>query len=150
MSLSEAIADNPTLQPVLAEIAGLDRQIKELDGQVDALKKRRDHLERIAVEEMQTQRLDGVRVAGRSWRVEWDHSCSVTEATKEAVMEAAREAGWLEAVTSISTTRLKSLLKEQATEAGTDASLPWSAGTPFEGLVGEFVQPKLRHITVPG
>ena len=137
-----------TLQPVLAEIAELDRQIKELDGQVDALKKRRTHLEKIAIEEMQGQRLDGVRVAGRSWRVEWDHSCSVTEGTKEAVMEAARKAGCLDQLTSVNTARLKAVLKEQAKEAGTDASQPWSAGTPFEGLVGEYVQPRLRHVSV--
>ena len=44
--------------------------------------------------------------------------------------------------------RLKSLLKEMATEAGTDSRTPWSQGTVFEGLVGEYVQPKLRHLTV--
>ena len=137
-----------TLQPVLAEIADLDRQIKELDGQVDVLKKRRTHLEKIAIEEMQGQRLDGVRVAGRSWRVEWEHSCSVTEDTKDAVMAAARKAGCLAQLTSVNTARLKSLLKEQAKEAGTDASQPWSAGTPFEGLVGEYVAPRLRHVSV--
>jgi hypothetical protein len=147
MSSFADIADT-TLQPVLAEITDLDRQIKELDAQAEALKKRRTHLEKLAVEEMQTQRLDGVRVAGRSWRVEWEHSCSVTEATKEAVMEAARKAGCLEALTSVNTARLKSFLKEQSREAGTDASQPWSAGTPFEGLVGEYVAPRLRHVTV--
>ena len=147
MSLSEDTQET-TLQPVLAEIAELDRQIKELDGQVDALKKRRTHLEKIAIEEMQGQRLDGVRVAGRSWRVEWDHSCSVTEGTKEAVMEAARSSGCLDALTMVNTARLKAYLKEQAKAAGTDASQPFSAGTPFEGLVGEYVQPRLRHVSV--
>lgn len=147
MQSSEVLADT-TLQPVLAEITDLDRQIKELDAQAETLKKRRTHLEKLAVEEMQTQRLDGVRVAGRSWRVEWEHSCSVTEATKEAVMEAAKKAGCLAQLTSVNTARLKAVLKEQAKEAGRDASQPWSAGTPFEGLVGEFVQPKLRHVTV--
>ena len=145
---SSADTAETTLQPVLAEIADLDRQIKELDGQGDALKKRRTHLEKIAIEEMQGQRLDGVRVAGRSWRVEWDHSCSVTEGTKEAVMEAARKAGCLDQLTSVNTARLKAVLKEQAKEAGTDASQPWSAGSPIEGLVGEYVQPRLRHVSV--
>jgi hypothetical protein len=147
MSSFADIADT-TLQPVLAEITDLDRQIKELDAQAETLKKRRTHLEKLAVEEMQTQRLDGVRVAGRSWRVEWEHSCSVTEGTKDAVMEAAKKAGCLAQLTSVNTARLKAVLKEQAKEAGKDASQPWSAGTPFEGLVGEFVQPKLRHVTV--
>ena len=145
---SSADTAKTALQPVLAEIADLDRQIKELDGQVDALKKRRTHLEKIAIEEMQGQRLDGVRVAGRSWRVEWEHSCSVTEGTKDAVMEAARKAGCLDQLTSVNTARLKAVLKEQAKEAGTDASQPWSAGTPFEGLVGEYVAPRLRHVSV--
>ena len=147
MPSSEGLADS-TLQPVLAEITALDKEIKELDGKVDELKKRRTHLERIAVEEMQTQRLDGVRVAGRSWRVEWEHSCSVTEGTKEAVMEAAKKAGCLDQLTSVNTARLKSYLKEEAKAAGRDASQPFSAGTPFEGLVGEFVAPRLRHVTV--
>jgi len=147
MQSSEVLADT-TLQPVLAEITDLDRQIKELDAQAETLKKRRTHLEKLAVEEMQTQRLDGVRVAGRSWRVEWEHSCSVTEATKEAVMEAATKAGCLAQLTSVNTARLKAVLKEQAKEAGKDASQPWSAGTPFEGLVGEYVAPRLRHVSV--
>ena len=147
MSSSEALADT-TLNPVLTEITDLDRQIKELDAQAETLKKRRTHLEKIAVEEMQTQRLDGVRVAGRSWRVEWEHSCSVTEGTKDAVMEAATKAGCLAQLTSVNTARLKAVLKEQAKEAGKDASQPWSAGTPFEGLVGEYVAPRLRHVSV--
>jgi hypothetical protein len=130
MSSFADIADT-TLQPVLAEITDLDRQIKELDAQAETLKKRRTHLEKLAVEEMQTQRLDGV-----------------TEATKEAVMEAATKAGCLAQLTSVNTARLKAVLKEQAKEAGRDASQPWSAGTPFEGLVGEYVAPRLRHVSV--
>jgi predicted AAA+ superfamily ATPase len=133
---------------VLAEIVKIDSKLVELNDQIDTLKARREHLEQLALEEFQTQRLDGVRVAGRSWRVEWTHSCSVPEARKEAVMEAARQAGLLDAVTQVNTARLKSLLKEMANEAGTDARSPWSQGTVFEGLVGEFVQPKLRHLTV--
>jgi hypothetical protein len=63
-------------------------------------------------------------------------------------MEAARSAGLLEAVTQVNTARLKTLLTERAKEAGRDASQPYSAGTEFEGVVGEFVAPKLRHTTV--
>jgi hypothetical protein len=63
-------------------------------------------------------------------------------------MEAARSAGLLEAVTQVNTARLKALLTERAKEAGTEPSLPYSAGTEFEGIVGEFVSPKLRHTTV--
>lgn len=147
MSLSMDTEAAP-LQSALAEIAGLDKAMAELNDRIDELKKRRDHLERIAIEEMTTQRLDGVKAAGRNWRIEWTHSFSAPEARKEQVMEAARSAGLLEAVTQINTARLKALLTERAKEAGRDASQPYSDGTEFEGLVGEFVAPKLRHLTV--
>ena len=62
-------------------------------------------------------------------------------------MEAARSAGLLDAVTQVNTARLKSLLTERAKEAGKDARQPYSDGTEFEGLVGEYVQPVLRHVT---
>jgi hypothetical protein len=140
--------DSAALQSALSEITKTDKEIKELSDRIDWLKKRREHFEQVAVEEMQTQRLDGVRAAGRSWRIEWNHSFSAPEARKEAVMEAARRAGLLDAVTSVNTARLKALLTERAKEAGMDASQPYSAGTEFDGLVGEYVAPKLRHVTV--
>jgi hypothetical protein len=140
--------DTAPLQSALAEITAIDRQIAALNDQVDELKQRRDHYESLAIEEFQGQRLDGVRAAGRSWRIEWQHSFSAPEARKAAVMEAARSAGLLEAVTQVNTARLKTLLTERAKEAGRDASQPYSAGTEFEGVVGEFVAPKLRHTTV--
>lgn len=136
------------LQSALAEIAEIDKSVAILNGEIDKLKERREALEKVAVEEMTTQRLDGVRAAGRSWRIEWTHSFSAPEARKEAVMEAARRAGLLEAVTQVNTARLKALLTERAKEAGRDASRPYSDGTEFEGLVGEFIAPKLRHLTV--
>jgi hypothetical protein len=136
-----------SLQSALAEIAEIDRRVKALDAQVDELKRRREHYEKVAIEEMTNQRLDGVKAAGRSWRIEWTHSFSAPEARKEAVMEAARRAGLLDAVTQVNTARLKALLTEKAKEAGRDARSPYSDGTEFEGLVGEFVSPKLRHLT---
>jgi hypothetical protein len=148
MNSSQATSPDTQLSPVLAEIADIDRQMVEANDRLDALKARRTHLEELAVEEMTTQRLDGVRVAGRSWRIEWEHSMSVPEARKEAVMEAARQAGCAAELTSVNTARLKSLLKEMAKEAGRDARSSFSDGTPFEGLVGEYVRPKLRHLTV--
>jgi len=140
--------DTGSLHAVLAEISELDKQLAALNDQIDKVKERRDSLESIAVEELTTQRLDGVKVAGRSWRVEWTHSFSAPEARKEAVMEAARKAGLLDAVTTVNTARLKTLLTEKAKEAGTDSRQPYSAGTEFEGLVGEYVRPVLRHRSV--
>ena len=135
------------LQRALAEISELDAKIKGLNDQIDELKERRGHYEGVAVEEMLTQRLDGVKAAGRSWRIEFAHRFSAPEARKEAVMDAARRAGLLDAVTQVNTARLKSLLTERAKEAGTDSRRLYSDGTEFEGLVGEYVQPVLRHVT---
>jgi len=135
------------LQAALAEISEIDAKVKELNDKIDTLKERRGHLEGIAVEEMTSQRLDGVKAAGRSWRIEWAHSFSAPEARKEQVMEAARRAGLLDAVTSVNTARLKAELTERAKEAGRDARSLYSEGTEFDGLVGEFVRPVLRHVT---
>ena len=135
------------LQAALAEISEIDAKVKALNDQIDTLKERRGHLEGIAIEEMTNGRLDGVKAAGRSWRIEWAHSFSAPEARKEAVMEAARSAGLLDKVTQINTARLKAELTERAKEAGRDARSLYSAGTEFDGLVGEFVRPVLRHVT---
>jgi hypothetical protein len=140
--------DTGPLHAALAEISEIDKKMVALNGEIDKLKERRDSLEEIAVEELTTQRLDGVKTAGRNWRVEWTHSFSAPEARKEIVMEAARKAGLLDAVTTINTARLKALLTEKAKEAGTDPRQPFSAGTEFDGLVGEYVRPVLRHRSV--
>jgi hypothetical protein len=140
--------DTAPLQSALAEISTIDKEVAGLNDQIDTLKKRRGKLEEIALEEMTTQRLDGVKAAGRSWRIEWSHSFSAPEARKEQVMEAARRAGLLDEVTTVNTARLKALLVEQGKAAGKDARQPYSVGTEFEGLVGEFVRPTLRHLTV--
>ena len=114
---------------------------------IKELKKRRDALAEIAVEEMTTGRLDGVRVAGRSWRIEWEHSVSATGETQDAILAAARDAGLEEQLVSVNTARLKALLKEMAKEEGRDARQPWADGTPFAGIVSEYVRPVLRHLT---
>jgi hypothetical protein len=144
----QSSTDTPVapLQQALAEIGEIDAQVKSLNDEIDKLKERRNHLEGIAIEEMTNGRLDGVKAAGRSWRIEWSHSFSAPEARKEQVMEAARSAGLLDKVTQINTARLKAELTERAKEAGTDPRRPYSEGTEFDGLVGEFVRPVLRHV----
>jgi hypothetical protein len=145
----QSSTDTPVapLQQALAEIGEIDAQVKNLNDEIDKLKERRGHLEGIAIEEMTNGRLDGVKAAGRSWRIEFAHRFSAPEARKEQVMEAARRAGLLDAVTSVNTARLKAELTERAKAAGRDARLPYSDGTEFEGLVGEYVEPVLRHYT---
>lgn len=135
------------LQDSLSEIADIDSEIKTLNDQIDALKERRNELEDAAIKRITEEGLDGVKVAGRSWRVEWTHSFSAPEATKDVVMRAAAKEGLLETVTQVNTARLKALLTERAKDSGTDARALYSDGTAFEGLVGEYVAPKLRFVT---
>jgi hypothetical protein len=135
------------LQQALAEIGEIDKRVKQLEDEVDCLAKKRAHYEGIAIEEMTNQRLDGVKAAGRSWRIEFAHRFSAPEARREAVMEAARSAGLLDKVTQINTARLKAELTERAKAAGMDPRRLYSDGTEFEGLVGEYVEPVLRHVT---
>jgi hypothetical protein len=147
MSFATHTAADSPLSSSLEQIAEIDRQIGTAELEIKELKKRRDALAEVAVEEMMTGRLDGVRVAGRSWRIEWEHSVSATGEKQDAILAAAREAGLEEQLVSVNTARLKALLKEMAKESGRDARQPWADGTPFAGIVSEYVRPVLRHLT---
>lgn len=147
MSFATHTAADSPLSSSLEQIAEIDRQIGTAELEIKELKKRRDALAEVAVEEMMTGRLDGVRVAGRSWRIEWEHSVSATAEKQDAILAAARDAGLEEQLVSVNTARLKALLKEMAKESGRDARQPWADGTPFAGIVSEYVRPVLRHLT---
>lgn len=148
MQSSQATEAHTGLSELLEEISSIDKSIGTLSAHLDDLKRRRTQLESLAVEDMTTQRLDGVRVAGRSWRVEESLHLSVPKDRRDAVLEAARAAGIEDAITTVATTTLKAWLVERAREAGREAGSPFAAGTPFEGLVGEYTEMKLRHVTV--
>lgn len=148
MSFAQATNPDSALSTALEQISQIDREIDVAELTVKELKKRRESLANLAVEEMTAGRLDGVRVAGRSWRVEWDHSVSATAEKQDAILAAAREAGMEAQLVGVNTTRLKSLLKEMAKAAGRDAREPWADGTAFAGIVSEYVRPVLRHVTV--
>lgn len=151
MSFSDTTASDKQESPLstaLEQITAIDREIDAAEMKVKELKKKRTALEAVAVEEMSAGRLDGVRVAGRSWRIEWEHSCSAASDRQDDIIAAAQQMGRGDELISVSTTRLKSLLKEMAKEAGRDPKQPWADGTPFAGLVSEYVRPVLRHMTV--
>jgi len=148
MSFAIPTVQDSALSTALEKISQIDREIDVAELAVKELKKRRESLAEIAVEEMTAGRLDGVRVAGRSWRVEWDHSVSATADNKDAVLAAARAAGMEAQLIGVNTSQLKSVLKEMSKAAGKDAREPWADGTAFAGLVSEYVRPVLRHVTV--
>ncbi|NBW12455.1 MAG: hypothetical protein EBR82_30930 [Caulobacteraceae bacterium] len=126
----------------------IDREIDGLELKIKELKRQRGPLEELALEEMAASRMErGVPAGSRSWRVEWEHSFSVSKDRLPKVMEALKAEGALELLLTVNTATLKKWLKEKAEEAGTDARQPFSSGTAFDGLVGEFVRPVLRHLT---
>jgi hypothetical protein len=145
---SHTPADSP-LSSSLEQIAEIHQQIGVLEIEIKELKKKRDALEAVAVEELLAGRLDSVRVAGKSWRVEWVHSVNATGEQQDAILAAARTAGMDQQLVGVNTTRLKAVLKEMAKAAGKDVRTPWADGTPFAGLVSEYVRPELRHLTNP-
>jgi hypothetical protein len=130
---------------LLEKVAQMDGEIKQASDALASLKATREQYAARAVEEMQLAQVDGVKVAGRSWRVAYDHFASVPKDKQEELLEAAASIGLLDAVRGVNTAGLKSLLKEMA--AGRDGRELHSKGTVFEGLVSEYVQPTLRHVT---
>jgi hypothetical protein len=130
---------------LLEKVAQMDGEIKQASDALASLKATREQYAARAVEEMQLAQVDGVKVAGRSWRVAYDHFASVPKDKQEELLEAAKSIGLLDAVRGVNTAGLKSLLKEMA--AGRDGRELHSKGTVFEGLVSEYVQPTLRHVT---
>lgn len=140
-----------TLVSTLEEIEAIDKQIGEADDVVKELKRRREKLEEIAIEQMAASRMErGVPAGGRTWRVQWEHSMSVTKEKSKELMDYLRSEGVLDGFLDISTTKVKSWLVEKAAKENRDPKGSYVAGTPVEGLVSDYVRPKLRHVTVAG
>lgn len=138
------------LANILTEVADLDKQTDKLKAEMKRIVARRSRLEEMAVEEMASSGLDGVKAAGRSWRVEPKHHLSVPTDRRDETLEAARQMGIkTETLVSISTGRLRAELKEAAERAGRDTRRPYSEGTPMDGVVSEYVQQTLCHLTLP-
>lgn len=148
MQSLETTQEHTSLASVLEEIREVDLKIGELSGKLDDLKTHRADLEKWACAAMESSGLDGVRAAGRSWRVEESLHLSVRKDQRDAVLEAARAVGIEDAIVTVATATLKSWLIERAKTAGREPGRPFTDGTPFAGVVGEFVEKKLRHLTV--
>lgn len=148
MQSLETTQEHTSLASVLEEIKELDLKIGELDGKLDELKAHRESLAQYACAAMESSGLKGVKVAGRSWRIEEALRLSVTKEQRDAVLAAARSVGIEDAITTVATVTLKSWLIERAKAAGKESGRSFTDGTPFAGLVGEFVEKKLRHLTV--
>lgn len=147
---SSASTETSTLADLsdrLTEVQSISDEIDGLEEQIKALKKRRTHLESLCVEDLLTSKTERIGAAGRMWRVDWEHSMSSTEARKEDLIAAAEAYGIPpDAITQVNTQKLKSLIKEIAEKQGRDVREAWTAGTPLEGLAGEYVAPRLRSV----
>lgn len=145
---SSPFTESTDLSDRLREVVSIDARLREIEDEQKQLKKRRDYIERLVVEDMTSGKLDGVRAHGKSWRIEWTHSMSATEGKKQAIADALTDAGIdPDTVMQINTARLKAICKELAESRGVDPSQPWTVGTPLEGLAGEYVAPRLRFTT---
>lgn len=148
--MESSLNTKDTLVSTLERIEAIDAEIDGLESQIKDLKKRRDSLEALALEEMAASRMErGVPAGARSWRIEWEHSVSLPKDRQREVMDVLRSEGVnVDSLLTLNTATLKGVLKDRHKEAGKDARLPFCAGTPLDGLVSEYVRPVLRHVTV--
>ena len=131
----------------LTEVQSLSDTIAGLEEQIKSLKKRREHLEALCVEDFLASKTDRIGAAGRMWRVDWKHFTSATDAKKEDLLAAAKALGIdADSITQINTSKLKTIVKELAENQGRDVREKWTAGTPLEGLAGEYVAPQLCSV----
>jgi hypothetical protein len=134
------------LSAMLERIAELQAEKKRLEAEVSRVNGTLKEAESLAVEQLAASGLDGVRAAGKSWYVREFFSVSVPTENREAVVEAAKDAG-LDDLIAVNTTTLKSWLTEQR-RAGDGAGESLAAGTAFDGLVTEYREMRLSHRTL--
>lgn len=128
------------INEILDLIIANEKRADELEAQLKQLKADTKKLEGIAVEAIASHALDRVRYAGRTWRVDQVPHISVLKANREAVMEVAQREGIAEELTSINTTTLKAWIMERRREG---------SATPFDGLVSEYVETRLKSVKAP-
>lgn len=140
------IGDSQRLSRLLERVAELQSEKDRLAAEAKKINKALDEAEQMAVEVLAASGLDGVRAAGKSWFTREFFSVNVPTENREAVVEAAREAG-LEDLVTVNTTTLKSWLIEHRDEnQSVEAGL--AVGTPFDGLIREYREVRLSHRTL--
>lgn len=130
------------LSELLAKVADAMARKAKIAAELKEANKELDELEQLAVEQIKLSGLDLVRVAGKSWSVREEFYVSIPSATKDKVLEVAKEK--CPEMISVSTSSLKSWLKDNRTEGSENLT----DGTPFAGLLSEHRELKLAHVTV--
>lgn len=140
------IADSQRLAKLLERVAELLGDKKAMEAELTAINKKLKEAEGLAVEALAASGLKGVRAAGKSWGTRETWQVSIPSENKAAVVEAARAEG-LDDFISVNTSTLKTWLKERRGEGDGEAS-NLAAGTAFEGLISEYREVRLSHLTV--
>jgi len=147
--LSAADHGARALNEILSAICELDSQRERVEAELKSIKARLDELKEAATDSIKASGLDGIKAGGRTWWLQEVPHVSVPADNRKEVLRIAGELGIRDEIETVATTTLKSILAEQAKEK---ASLPLNdegmpsivAGTPFAGLVGEYVETALR------
>ena len=145
MSVQE-LAPPEGLSALLARLVEQQAARDVVAGQLKAMDKELEGLESQAAEQMGLSGLDGCRVAGKTWWIDEALRLSLTRENREQLIEAAEAEGLEDAVT-LNNATVKAWLTERAKVSGCPLE-DAVKGTRFEGLVGQFVEVRLRSRTV--
>jgi hypothetical protein len=145
-----ALADELTppegLSALLARLVERQTARDVVAGQLKTMDKELEELESQAAEQLGMSGLDGCRVAGKTWWIDEALRLSLAGANREELIKAAK-AEKLEDAVTLNPATVKAWLVERAKEK--ECSLDQAVvGTRFEGLVGQFVEVRLRSRTV--
>jgi hypothetical protein len=145
MSVDE-LAPPEGLSALLARLVEQQTARDIVAGQLKAMDKELEGLESQAAEQLGLSGLDGCRVAGKSWWIDEALRLSLVGADREELLKAAK-AEKLEDAVTLNPATVKAWLVERAKEKGCPLE-DAVKGTRFEGLVGQYVEVRLRSRTV--
>jgi hypothetical protein len=133
------------LATTLERVAKLYDEKDRLSAELSAVNKDIKEIERLAVEQLASSGLDGVRAAGKSWYLRDFWSVTIPASNKEAAVEAAKAAG-LDDYISVNSSSLKSWLVDRFKQNGSKGE-SLASGTPFDGVISEYHERKLSRQT---
>lgn len=146
--MPDVVMDDSTLAGLLGRVVEQRFKLEAARAAEKSAKEELDRLEDIAAQALVSAGIDGIRCHGFSWWTTPELFVSVPAANRDAVIAAAASVG-LDAV-QVATAKVKGYLAEEAKkrrEAGELVTSP-SEGTPFAGLVSEFVKVGLNRRAV--
>jgi hypothetical protein len=145
MSVDVEQSSDQRIATLLERVVALRSDKDKLEGELKGIKRQLEQLEQLAVESLAASGLDGVRAAGKSWYTREFFSVSIPAENKDKVLAAAQRA--CPEYVTVNTSSLKAWLMENR-RAGVADAASLAAGTPFDGLISEYREVRLSHVTV--